>query len=609
MRTALPDFKFRKKPQLKPLTLQGFGGGLNTSETDNGMNAQFCTVLNNFRRVGRSGSMITRYGTKWFSNVNAAVIGNIIDCEYFANTIIAVTDEGEIASIDNDGVSDTMWNSTIAGLLLGSPAGWTSGTSTVDFVPFKNELIIHNGVDKPVTINGALEVTYLQDAATGSNTNVPIGKFGCVVANYHCVAGISALPTSIYISAIGTSGTFPGDPDPNDSISIDVGAYAPEGAPEIRGIAGYRSFLIVFFAGQSILIQLGIYDDSTIPVHVPAFPDAFPAFGLFGHRSLVQVEGDLLFAGLGGIASAKKNLSSVVASVENVPINDIVDPSFRRLTGLLSDDQLKENCFFVYDKLSHDLMFFTPGGDAYVYSSNIRLRYKSWSTYSGPEWVSGCASALGRVFFTKDTRVYQYGNSIFTGEAYRADRLDDRDANWTSGHSYSVGYIVRNIATDESYICIGDHISGGSSLNDDLEAQALDPKWELYEGEAIDITQELPWVNGSNPMEAKFNKFISIATNGDAEFTVEAWVDNLYKDVDGNVVYDPALSMNFIGNDAPGFGYDAGPYGGGRRSADPRLFQFPLKFKTLKIAITGSVRKALEISAMTFLYLSGRYKR
>lgn len=607
MRTALPDMKLSKRAELKPLSLHGFGGGLNTSETDNGMNAQFCVVLNNFRRVGRVGSMTVRYGSQWFADVNSVVSGDIIDIEYFANALIAVTENGEVAAVDNDGIVTAIWNSAIAALLLGSPSGWSTGLTIVDFVPFKNELIIHNGVDKPISINGSLVVTYLQDAATGSNVNVPIGKFGCVVSNYHCVAGISVLPTSIYITAIGTSGTFPGDPDPNDSISIDVGAYAPEGAPDIRGIAGFRSFLIVFFAGQSILIQLGVYDADG--VHVPTFPDAFPAFGLFGHRCLMQVESDLLFAGNGGIASAKKNLNSFTGSVENVPINDIIDPSFRRVMGLLTDTQLKENCFFIYDKLSHDLMLYSLGGNAATYSYNVRLRYKSWSTFSGPSWISGCASSLGRVFFTKGSRIYQYGNNIFADEAYRADLLQDRDANWTTGFAYTAGYIARNIENDTSYICTVSHISGGTSFNDDLELQALDPKWEVYTGEAIEITQELPWVNGANPMEVKFNKFISIASNGDAEFTTKVWVDNLYKDNDGVVIHDPALSMDFVGNNAPGFGYDAGPYGGGRRSADPRLFQFPVKFKTIKVSITGSVKKTLEIAGITFLYLSGRFKR
>jgi hypothetical protein len=110
-------------------------------------------------------------------------------------------------------------------------------------------------------------------------------------------------------------------------------------------------------------------------------------------------------------------------------------------------------------------------------------------------------------------------------------------------------------------------------------------------------------------MRIKVLRFISMATKGNARFMVNAYVDNLYKDVDGNVVVDPALSMAFIGNEAAGFGYDAGPYGGGRRSDDPRLFKFPAKFKKLKIVLTGVEGGELELINMSFLFSRGRYKR
>jgi hypothetical protein len=67
--------------------------------------------------------------------------------------------------------------------------------------------------------------------------------------------------------------------------------------------------------------------------------------------------------------------------------------------------------------------------------------------------------------------------------------------------------------------------------------------------------------------------------------------------------------MLFIGNDAPGFGFDAGPYGGGRRSNDPRLYKFPVRFKAIKPKISGSTRFPLEVSGLTFLFARGKYGR
>jgi hypothetical protein len=198
---------------------------------------------------------------------------------------------------------------------------------------------------------------------------------------------------------------------------------------------------------------------------------------------------------------------------------------------------------------------------------------------------------------------------VFAGEEEFADRLDDREANWASITGYVVGQIIRDTITNESYICISDNTSGAVSFQQDRIDQTADPQWELYEGLPVAFEMELPWLSSQDPMKDKFNRFVSIASKGDAKFTLKVFVDNLYKDVDGAVVFDPAISVDFIGNDAPGFGFDAGPYGGGRRSTDPRLYNFPVKFKSLKPIFTGSARKRLELIRMSFLYNLGLYRR
>jgi hypothetical protein len=153
------------------------------------------------------------------------------------------------------------------------------------------------------------------------------------------------------------------------------------------------------------------------------------------------------------------------------------------------------------------------------------------------------------------------------------------------------------------------HLSGAVSFAQDRADQILSPKWEEYLGEAISFVMELPWLDSQEPMQVKQNKFVAIGTKGTGEFTLTIYVDNLYKDEAGIVQYDPAVQMNFIGNDAPGFGYDAGPYGGGRRSDDPRLYGLPFKFKTAKPIFTGSIRKPLEFINLKFLYARGSFQR
>jgi hypothetical protein len=597
------NLRVSRRARLEELTIAGFGGGLNAVESDITMRQSYLVALSNFRRTA-SGSQESRFGSNWFADVASVVTGTIVDSDYFASTIITPTTTGQVAAVDSSGAVVAIWNSTLAALLPGTPTGWSAGLDSIDFVPFRDELVIHNGIDKPITIDQNLDVTYLQDLATGSNVNVPIGKYGCVVANYHCVAGIPAALTTVYISSKGTAGTFPGDPAPNDSISIDVGAYAPEGAPEIRGIAGFRSYLIVFFAGAAIPIQLGVYDADGN--HTPTFPDSLPSFGLLGHRCLTSVVNDLRFANFGNLASVKRN---IFGGVDGDTMSDIIEPAYRADIGALTGTQQLKGCFVVYDSAQHDTAVYLPGGIAWVYNNNEKLKYRAWTRYTGPAWTSGCVSSLGRVFLTFGTRIFQQGNGVFASEAYRADRLNDRDGNWTTGHSYFVDDLARDTITDKSYICIRDHVSGGSTFSADRAAQILNPAWEEYTGTAISIEMEMPWIRGRNPMQQLQCKFLAIQSSGTAPFMLSVWVDNLFEDVDGNIVYDPAMVMEFIGNDAAGFGYDAGPYGGGRRSNDPRLWDFPLKFKSLKMRITGSIKKPLEIAGFTFLYNRGKWRR
>ncbi len=588
--------------KVETTTLKGFSGGWNAIDDDISMAVRYVKTLINCYR-GPSGGQFVRFGTDWFQDIKYVRDEDILDMEYFNGRIVAVTVGGHILTITDGGVVTEIWNTAIAGALPGSPASWGTTVTQVSFVPFKSELIVHDGTDKPITISSAFHVTYLQDAGTGSNVNVPIGKYGCIAANYHCIAGIPGSPTEVIISAAGTSGTFPGDPLPNDAISIDVGAYAPEGAASIRGIAGFRTNLIVFLQGISIQIKLGVYNDAG--THVPEFPDTFPKFGLIGDRCITKIENDLIFVGLGGLSSASRNVYS--NALESTYISNIIEPEYRRIVGALTDTEQLLESFTVYDPLSRNLMIFTKDGEAIVYTSNAKLNYKGWSLFQDMDWTCGCTSFLGRVFFAQGTRIFQYGNSTFDEKIY-ADRTNDRDGNWANSTNFAANYIARDTVTEESYKCLVTHTSPATGTFE-AERIAAPSLWELYEGEAISFEIELPWVAGRDAMKTKLLRYISIITQGTAEFTTEAYVDNLYKDIDDDVIYDPVASMVFIGNDAAGYGLDAGPYGGGRRSRDPRLTKFPAKFKSIKFRMFGSIRKPLSFLGLSFLFSRGNYFR
>jgi hypothetical protein len=604
--TALFPKTFQHKTpasKLLDLSLRNFGGGLNAVDDDFSMDPKYSVTLKNFRRTPAGGQQL-RFGSNWFADLAGVVTGTLLDMCYFNGRLVAVMTTGQIASITPSGVTNAIWSSAIAAALPGAPSGWGSAFVAVNFVPFKDQLIIHNGVDKPITISNAFVVTYLQDLATGSNVNTPIGKYGCVAQNYHCVAGIVNQPTTIYISAVGTSGVFPGDPVPNDSISIDVGAYSPQGAVAVRGLAGFRSYLLIFFQGQTLLVLLGNYDANG--THKPQFPDTLPKFGLLGHRCVTQVEHDMIFSGLDGFSDAKRNLFS--GNITSDHVSDRIEPFYRNVTGNLTDAQQQNNCFLIHDPLWHDTILFNPSGRAFVHTGSENLHYSSWSEYDFPTlWTCACTTFLGRVFYGAGTRIFQHGNPVFAGENFYADRMNDRDANWAPTTAYAVNKIIRDTVNNISYTCMQAHTSGTTTMAADIAAHPT--YWAVYNGIPISFEMELPWLAGKSPMKSKHLRFVSVGTVGTSEFTLEAYVDGMYKDDTGIVRFGPALSMPFIAGGTLGAGYNDGPMGGGRRADDVRLWGSPVKFKLLKLRVIGTGSKPLQILSASFLYSRGKYKR
>lgn len=592
------------KSKVETTTLRGWGGGWNAIDDDHAMAPRYCKTLINFNRTSSGGQKL-RYGTGWFADIKSVRNSDIVDQYYFNGRIINVTESGNIVTVTEAGVVAEIWSDLIAASLPGSPAGWTAGVEAVTFVPHKSSLIIHNGVDKPIKISSAFAVTYVQDESTGSNVNVPIGKYGCVAANYHCVAGIPGSPTEIVISAAGTNGVFPGDPAPNDSISLDVGAYAPEGAASIRGIAGYRTNLIVFLQGVSIQITLGEYVDG---VHTPRFPDTFPKFGLIGPRCVTTIENDLVFGGLGGLSSAKRNVYTQ-GTLDAVYISNIVEPEYRRIVAELDDDEQLRDAFSVYDPLQRNYILFTKEGTALCYTSNEKLNYKGWSLFQGMNYRCGCTTFLGRVFLADGTRIYQMGNKTF-GEEYFADRVNDRDYTWTVGMAAVQGDVIWDDVGEQSYTVLVSHTIPNLTFAQAREDELYSTYYEEYNGEPIEFELEMPWFEGKDSMKTKKLLFIGAGSTGTAEFTVECFVDDFYKDIDGNVVYDPAVSLTLAGHDAAGFGYgDDDSFGGRRRSRDARLYKYPAKFKIAKFKITGSTTEPLELTSFSFIFSRGRYFR
>ena len=131
--------------------------------------------------------------------------------------------------------------------------------------------------------------------------------------------------------------------------------------------------------------------------------------------------------------------------------------------------------------------------------------------------------------------------------------------------------------------------------------------WEVYTGENIDFDWELPWSDINTRARTKFLKMIQADTKGTAEFSIDIFIDNYYKDENGD--YDPAVTMDFVAGDSPGYGGGDQPYGGGRRLQDERPWGLPAAFKIMKIRIHGSTKKPLSVITFTILYWIGSFRR
>jgi hypothetical protein len=550
--SAFPKMK-KTRPipaAISDVTLRDFSGGLKVTENQLALKSKFATKLVNMFADADT-SQVLRFGTKEFATCPA----NIINTRYYRQSIVSVLVDGTVARTTSAGVTTIIWNETIANALAGTPDGWAAGVVRADFTEFRGKLLICNGVDKPLIIASDFAVDYLQDPSAGTNVNTPIGFYMTTVSNYVVMAGISGEEDTIYISSSGTSGVWPGDATPNDSLSFNVAAYSSNASSAITAIGSFKNFLMVYFKTFSIAISLGTYNAAG--THVPEVIDVYEGLGTVSSKTIETSNKDLIFPSSDGVFSAEKAVFNNTLTTSSLSA-DLGDDYIETIGLVPADDS---SSFIVNDPLSKTIFFVfqqsTGGVKSFALRYTDNMVKKSWCEIQGWSFTAACVSENGRLFFAQGTKLYQYGNSVYSNENYYAD-----------------------------------YITGASIGND------------------IVFDWEFPWLDAGNRIKTKKLKNITFDTTGTSNFSLQCFVNNYY--LDGEGAYDPAVSMDFVAGNAGGYGLNAGGYGGngyggGRRANDERFFALPIKFKILKLRVFGATKLPLRIASLSLIYARGNY--
>jgi hypothetical protein len=266
-----------------------------------------------------------------------------------------------------------------------------------------------------------------------------------------------------------------------------------------------------------------------------------------------------------GIPSLARGLFT--AQLRPTRISELVDPEIQSALDGLTVGALEDRVWSLFNQREGQYMLFIPNNSAetlttetkvFVYTRIKELKIQAWSIFKGWNFRCGCITALKRVTLCEGTKIYLMGDD--GQDPVTADKYLDPDI---------------------------------STPND---------------GNDINFEWELPWADFDKRMHNKQTRYIAFDTVGEGRFTAKMYIDNITEDGDGNDA--PFLTQQFVGGNAPGYGSpDPQNYGGGRRTRDARLWDWPAKFQIAKLNFSGATNKKLNFVAISLAYQNGSIRR
>jgi hypothetical protein len=592
----------RKQQILDSTTARTFNGGLDVADSELNLTSKYARELDNML-VGIDGSNEVRQGCRLFADIADSSNFKILNYQYFSSRIIVMDTNMDIYSVDAAGSVVALWNQAIR--TAAGKAAWTPSTYIV-FDEIKGNLIISDGVNKPLTITSAFAVSYLADLATGSNINVPVSA---ITAKFmkHFVYIVGSI---LNVSERDAAGTWFGDAGAVYVGSFDLASYCTTGDATVIAAVAFKQYLLVYFKECIVPVQFTeVAAAGAVLAHldITVNPEDVTAnYGTVSPRS-VQDIGDLAVA-LDIVGVSNIEISRFTRSLSPDRPSRLIDKLIQNAVGQLGTATLHDNVFSLYDRRLAMYMLFLPNDDESLHSYTRGFGYRhidalkinAWCTYSGWNWRCGTRSSEGRIFLSRynDSQIFVLGDA--TIDPVYADFVGEQET-FSDGTTYS------------------DQTGNGpvAALADS--------------GVPIQFSWELPRSDLGHRAITKTLRYVTLDVEGDQSFEIQVFVDNFYAEANsgegwtddtlftddtgfaaGEPTRTPALTSERIGRDAMGYGlqsYGTTPYGGGINTGTELNVLMPTKFKTMKLRFEGETIGPLKFVAITLHYQTGNVSR